>query len=396
MLQAGKPELQELRDFIDSRCEDEVVGGMEECYDLERVNLTIDIVGLGEVEINTVDYTPDMVPATAWYFAEVPMILEAEEDLGEGFLYWEVVSGDVTVADLQDPILPLTLTGDAHLVAHFGTPVPPEDVTFSVEPPIAGYVVLDGMTLVDYPSTQLLDVGAHNLSTEPNSWWEFSHWTWQGNAIGPDASAFPAELNVFEAGSVVAHFRAIPHTNLTVEVIPAEAGSVRVMDMAWVDDIWTKSFEPNGPVGFEAISEEEWEFSHWEVLATQPLPQEKANPMSLVLEGIPNEVVKAHFAPVEFRLFVPNAFTPDNDGVNDAFHPLGSGFKAVTYSFMVFNRWGELVYVTDDAEEPWIGQNNQRHGTHFVPDGVYGYRVEAKGYHEIAPTVLRGTVTVVR
>jgi hypothetical protein len=54
------------------------------------------------------------------------------------------------------------------------------------------------------------------------------------------------------------------------------------------------------------------------------------------------------------------------------------------------------VFVTDNAEEPWIGQNNQRFGTHFVPDGVYGYRVEAKGHHEIAPTVLRGTVTVVR
>ena len=107
-------------------------------------------------------------------------------------------------------------------------------------------------------------------------------------------------------------------------------------------------------------------------------------------------MVKAHFEPVEFRLFVPNAFTPDNDGVNDAFHPLGSGYNAETYSFMVFNRWGELVFVTDNAEEPWIGQNNQRFGTHFVPDGVYGYRVEAKGHHEIAPTVLRGTVTVVR
>ena len=389
-------ELQELRDFIDSRCEDEVVGGMEECYDLEQVNLTIDIVGLGEVEINTVDYTPDMVPATSWYFADVPMVLEAEEDLGEGFLYWEVVSGDVTIADLQDPILPLTLTGDAHLVAHFGTPVPPEDVMFSVQPATAGFVVLDGVALVDNPAMESVSVGTHNLTAEPNSWWVFSHWTWEGNDLGPEASSLPAALDVFESGSVVAHFNAIPHTNLTVEVVPPAAGKVRVMDMALVEDVWNESFEPEGPLGFEAISEEEWEFSHWEVLATQPLPEEKANPMSLLLEGVPNEVVKAHFEPVEFRLFVPNAFTPDNDGVNDAFHPLGSGYIAETYSFMVFNRWGELVFVTDNAEEPWIGQNNQRFGTHFVPDGVYGYRVEAKGHHEIAPTVLRGTVTVVR
>ena len=43
-------ELQELHDFIDERCEDEVVGGIEDCYDVTSVNLTIDIVGLGEVK----------------------------------------------------------------------------------------------------------------------------------------------------------------------------------------------------------------------------------------------------------------------------------------------------------------------------------------------------------
>ena len=116
----GNSNCRELRDFIDERCEDEVVGGIEDCYDVTSVNLTIDIVGLGEVEINTVDYTPDMVPATTWYFADVPITLEAEEDYGVGFLYWEVVSGDVSIADLSNPILPLTLTGDAHLIAHFG------------------------------------------------------------------------------------------------------------------------------------------------------------------------------------------------------------------------------------------------------------------------------------
>ena len=51
---------------------------------------------------------------------------------------------------------------------------------------------------------------------------------------------------------------------------------------------------------------------------------------------------------MEFHLYVPNAFTPDNDGVNDAFHPLGAGFEGDLYTFSVFNRWGEVVFATDD------------------------------------------------
>ena len=60
---------------------------------------------------------------------------------------------------------------------------------------------------------------------EPNEWWAFSHWTWNGNVIAPDAGASPAQLEVFEPGNVTAHFVEIPHTNLTVVVSPAASGT---------------------------------------------------------------------------------------------------------------------------------------------------------------------------
>ena len=172
---------------------------------------------------------------------------------------------------------------------------------------------------------------------------------------------------------------------------------MRVYDMALVEEEWSVAFEPMGPTSFEAIPFKEWQFSHWEIAMSEPLSGDTTEMlMALSLSGVPEEVVTAHFSQVEFHLYVPNAFTPDNDGVNDAFLPLGSGFNAEKYTFTVFNRWGEVVFATSDSEEPWIGQNNQRAGTHFVPDGVYGYSVTAQGYHDIEPTVIRGTVTVVR
>ena len=389
-------ELQQLRDFIDSRCEDEVVGGMEDCYDVVPVNLTIDIVGLGEVEINTVDITPDMTPYTGWYFEGVPIELTAEEAFGLTFLYWEVVNGDVDLADATDPVLPLSLTGDAHLVAHFGIPVPPEDVTFVVVPDGAGQIVLDGTSLTNSPQTESLNVGPHGLGVNPEEWWAFSHWTWTGNALSPDAESSIAELEVYEPGFVTAHFVEIPHTDLTVRVSPAGAGTVRVGDLALVENEWSTTFAPEGWTSFEALEGEEWQFSHWEVSNTEPYPEDRSPNMGLLLAGIDAELVVAHFEPVDFTLYVPNAFTPDNDGVNDSFLPLGSGFPAASYRFMVFNRWGEVVFSSTDPAEPWYGQNNQQGGQHFVADGVYGYRVEAQGYHEDEPTALQGTVTVIR
>jgi gliding motility-associated-like protein len=56
----------------------------------------------------------------------------------------------------------------------------------------------------------------------------------------------------------------------------------------------------------------------------------------------------------EFRFWIPNAFTPGNkDKLNDVFKPIVFGVE--DYTFMVFNRWGELIYKTNDTEEGWNG-----------------------------------------
>ena len=119
--------------------------------------------------------------------------------------------------------------------------------------------------------------------------------------------------------------------------------------------------------------------------------------MALNLDGVPFESVVALFKEVEFSLFIPNAFTPDNDGVNDSFLPLGEGFTADQYRFTVLNRWGEVVFDTTNPEIPWVGQNaSDGGGNHFVPDGVYMYTVTALGSHDLSSSTFRGFVTVVR
>jgi gliding motility-associated-like protein len=56
-------------------------------------------------------------------------------------------------------------------------------------------------------------------------------------------------------------------------------------------------------------------------------------------------------------LAVPNGFTPNNDGKNDFFYPLNA-IKTESLNFLVFNRWGSLVYKTNNWKKGWDGKVN--------------------------------------
>ena len=75
------------------------------------------------------------------------------------------------------------------------------------------------------------------------------------------------------------------------------------------------------------------------------------------------------------NVWVPNAFTPDNDRLNEAFQ-IVSTCEWDAFEFAVFNRWGQRVWFTDDPSVPWNGGTTLLGGgNHFVPGGQYAYRL---------------------
>lgn len=90
-------------------------------------------------------------------------------------------------------------------------------------------------------------------------------------------------------------------------------------------------------------------------------------------------------------LYIPNAFTPNNDGVNDVWQVIGD--EILHYEMVVFNRWGETVFYSNDHTQPWIGDLDG--GTHYVPNGTYSYVVKVKSYNSDA-FEKTGTVTLMR
>lgn len=73
--------------------------------------------------------------------------------------------------------------------------------------------------------------------------------------------------------------------------------------------------------------------------------------------------------------FVPNAFTPNGDGLNDFFQPVGTAYSeegAVRFVFQVFDRTGSLVFDSPGDMRPWDGSIK---GGNLAPEGVYVCRI---------------------
>tara|TARA_B110000211_G_scaffold51130_1_gene56188 strand:+ start:2185 stop:3774 length:1590 start_codon:yes stop_codon:yes gene_type:complete len=73
----------------------------------------------------------------------------------------------------------------------------------------------------------------------------------------------------------------------------------------------------------------------------------------------------------EFALYIPNSFTPQNDGINDVFLPKGIGIKH--YELKIFSRWGEHFFTSDDLNIGWDGTTDSK--DKIAQNGVYVYLI---------------------
>lgn len=114
-----------------------------------------------------------------------------------------------------------------------------------------------------------------------------------------------------------------------------------------------------------------------ELIASSPLGCADTTTHCIVIQG-------------ESYFYVPNSFTPNNDGLNETFYPVASGVKK--YSMAIYDRWGENIWNSAKDDDQWNGKlpNGQ-----MVPQGVYVYKITVtdaqNDVHE-----LMGHVNVIR
>ncbi|MCS7073090.1 MAG: gliding motility-associated C-terminal domain-containing protein [Bacteroidia bacterium] len=90
-------------------------------------------------------------------------------------------------------------------------------------------------------------------------------------------------------------------------------------------------------------------------------------------------------------IYFPTAFTPNNDGLNDEFLPKGLFLEEV--DLKIFDRWGKIVYESYAPNQGWNAKSNDGKD---VPEGVYIYRIKAKGFQSNVSMERVGSITVIR
>jgi gliding motility-associated-like protein len=194
----------DLRNYILARCPEEtssndIVEGLEDCYDVTQQILTVQISGPGSVILEeseiSVPAPPALyVPYTGTYFsgntAPMPIDIEAVAD-GTGvcseFIQWVVVSGTATFADPLNPITTLVIESDAVIEAQFGTGNTGNVITtLDVSPAGSASISWNGVSNSVMPSPQT-ELAGTNVAVEvlPNTGFVFDHWESNTTAILP-------------------------------------------------------------------------------------------------------------------------------------------------------------------------------------------------------------------
>ena len=88
-------------------------------------------------------------------------------------------------------------------------------------------------------------------------------------------------------------------------------------------------------------------------------------------------------------IYIPNSFSPDNDGINDAWGASTDTSCWQSWSLFVYSRSGELIWVSDNPDDVWTGGNE-----YYVPDDIYVYRLECFGVGN--GYIVHGHVTLFR
>jgi gliding motility-associated-like protein len=111
------------------------------------------------------------------------------------------------------------------------------------------------------------------------------------------------------------------------------------------------------------------------------------------IHGCTDETEKIMTVIGEMLINVPNSFTPNGDGINDTFEPIIFGALAEDFVFIIFNKWGEVLYESKDVtNKTWDG----RYRGDFVKDDQYVFKVVAKSKYTERIEEVEGSIRLLK
>ncbi len=208
-----------------------------------------------------------------------------------------------------------------------------------------------------------------------------------GNSASPQVNVSPQQTTEYTVSVTDICNRT---TQQSVLVIVEEVHAN--FDFSYTSDWGIETYNTSAPRDSEFL----WDFGDGQTSAEfEPVHSFSSNDQQVVtLFAIsPNGCVDEKtsiFEPL-MDVYVPSAFTPNGDGINDVF--MAKGHAILTFEMWIYNRWGEVVFYTNDINRPWLGEVDG--GDHFGRNDLYTWVVKAVGVRNNA-FERTGTVVLIR
>ncbi|MEM9050464.1 MAG: gliding motility-associated C-terminal domain-containing protein [Bacteroidota bacterium] len=100
------------------------------------------------------------------------------------------------------------------------------------------------------------------------------------------------------------------------------------------------------------------------------------------------------FSSDSLNIFIPNAFTPDNNGLNDSFGVVVDGAQIDFYEFIILDRFGKEVFTANSPELRWDGTGSEN--SFASGASIFTYILKIKSVNEQGPRTLKGHVVMIR
>ena len=189
----------------------------------------------------------------------------------------------------------------------------------------------------------------------------------------------------------------INYDTVTVTVNPLPDASFVILD-ADLNTVNSTTGFINNSTGGQVYA---WNFgdgtvdSTWQPIHSFPTNQSGDYVITLTVEsqfGCLDSETQYITVEQDYTLFVPNAFTPNGDRTNDMLIPISEGLDSRDYEFMVFDRWGEVVFSTKKLNDGWDGT----YAGKDVQDGTYMWKIVASVTDSSKRQVFTGHVNLIK
>lgn len=252
------------------------------------------------------------------------------------------------------------------------------------------YIDLNNTALSCANMVSLLDSLINNIKTEMprqiTKWGGGTYAGWQSN-VNTLRNYIIQRCDSITEGLKDCYNLTGPYT-ITYETSPADVGTIQVNTITFEPSQlpFTGTYYGNIVTDLKTSpTNPDYEFDYWELVNTVT-PTIDSSEVSVTYNTSQNVI--AHYK-IPATLFIPTAFSPNGDGINDYFMILGKGIKSVNLD--IYDRWGEKIWSTTNKDDGWDGTYR---GQKCFP-AVFAYRAYVK-YIDDTEKIEKGNVTLIR